>query len=97
MRLNWFGPVFCGFLRFRSGFFIYFRIRQPVAVAVRPKIAKKPDQTRPDLKTLAASSSIATDDDEDDSSMTSSQFISFGDDDREQNMNIDIGEGGGGA
>ena len=43
----------------------------------------------------AASSSIATDDDEDDSSMTSSQFVSFGDDDREQNMDIDIGEGGG--
>ena len=31
-------------------FFLYFRIRQPVAVAVRPKIVK--NRTGPDLKTL---------------------------------------------
>ena len=45
----------------------------------------------------AASSSIATNDDEDDSSMTSSQFVLFGNDNHEQNMDIDIGEGGGRA
>ena len=44
----WFKPVATGFLQFFAvlvQFFLYFHIRQPVAVAVRSKIAKKLDQT----------------------------------------------------
>src|SRR5882762_7334326 len=38
---NWFGPVFCGFLWFRTGFFWFYHIRQPVAVAVASQKGKK--------------------------------------------------------
>ena len=51
---NRFKPVRRSFLRFFAvpvRFFLYFRIRQPVAVAVRPKMEKK-NRTGPDLKTL---------------------------------------------
>ena len=43
------GPLLHRFFAVSVRFFLYFRIRQPVAVAVavRPKIAKKPDRTGP--------------------------------------------------
>ena len=44
---NRFGPVFWRFLAVLVRFFLYFQTRQPVAVPVHPKKAKKLDWTGP--------------------------------------------------